>query len=215
MRWKSHVRFGRRAGETDRWKLRPGAPVRSHLANQAVTRARQRVQQETLQHRGWKGDPLYDIRKLLLLGAERVDESGWTRLHAGLRAGDPDDTVTDTWVAKEKVRAVYLTDDPNEAADRLDDAITWCTAPEATPEQTRLAKILQRWRTEILAHHTTGASNGPVEAANLTIKQIKRSGRGFRNFDNYRLRILLAGQRALRETHPVTSIRPRRPRLVA
>jgi transposase len=185
------------------------------LANQAVTRARQRVQQETLQHRGWKGDALYDIRKLLLLGAERVDESGWARLHAGLRAGDPDDAVTDTWVAKEKVRAVYLTDDPDEAADRLDDAIAWCTAPEATPEQTRLAKTLRRWRTEILAHHTTGASNGPVEAANLTIKQIKRSGRGFRNLDNYRLRILLTGQRDLRETHPVTSIRARRPRLIA
>jgi transposase len=40
------------------------------LANAAVTRARQRVQQATLEHRGWKGDPLYDIRKLLLLGAE-------------------------------------------------------------------------------------------------------------------------------------------------
>jgi transposase len=76
------------------------------LANAAVTRARQRVQQATLEHRGWKGDPLYDIRKLLLLGAERVDETGWERLHAALGAGDPDDEVTDTWVAKEKVRSV-------------------------------------------------------------------------------------------------------------
>jgi transposase len=185
------------------------------LANQAVTRARQRVQQQTLEHRGWKGDPLYDIRKLLLLGTERVDDAGWARLHAALRAGDPDDAVTDTWVAKEKVRSVYLTDDPDQAACRLDDAIAWCTAPEATPEQTRLAKLLRRWRAEILAHHTTGASNGPVEAANLTIKQIKRSGRGFRNFDNYRLRLLLTGQRTLRKTHPVTSIRARRPRLIA
>nr|MDQ3306356.1 hypothetical protein [Actinomycetota bacterium] len=65
MRWKPHVRFGGRAGETDRWRQRHGAPVRSHLANQAVTRTRQRVQQATLEHRGWKGDPLYDIRKLL------------------------------------------------------------------------------------------------------------------------------------------------------
>ena len=46
--------------------------------------------------------------------------------------------------------------------------------------------------------------------------QVKRSGRGFRNLNNYRLRILLAGgANPLRETHPVTSIRPRRPRLVA
>jgi transposase len=185
------------------------------LANQAVTRARQRVQQATLEHRGWKGDPLYDIRKLLLMGAERVDETGWARIHAGLRDGDPDDAVTDTWVAKEKVRDLYLTDDPTLAADLLDDAIAWCSAPEATPEQITLAKTLRRWRSEIVAHHATGASNGPVEAANLTIKQIKRSGRGFRNFANYRLRILLTGQRALRETQPVTSIRPRRPRLVA
>ncbi|MDP9473207.1 MAG: tyrosine-type recombinase/integrase, partial [Chloroflexota bacterium] len=33
-------------------------------------------------HRGWKGDPLYDIRKLLLLGAKRVNDTGWARLPA-------------------------------------------------------------------------------------------------------------------------------------
>ncbi len=38
------------------------------LANAAVTKCRQRVQQATLEHRGWKGDPLYGIRKLLLIG---------------------------------------------------------------------------------------------------------------------------------------------------
>ncbi len=186
------------------------------LANAAVTRCRQRTQQATLEHRGWKGDPLYDIRKLLLLGAERVDEAGWVRLHLALRDGDPGGEVSDCWVAKEKVRDVYLTDDPDLAAERLDDAIAWCLEPESGPELRRLVKTLRRWRREILAHHTTGASNGPVEAANLLIKQVKRSGRGFRNIDNYRLRILLAGgSNPLRETHTVTSIRPRRPRLVA
>jgi len=186
------------------------------LANAAVTGARQRTQQATLEHRGWKGDPLYDIRKLLLLGAERVDARGWERLHAALDAGDPDDEVTDAWVAKEKVRSVYLTSDIKRAEERLDDAIAWCTAPEAGPELTRLAKTLRRWHAQILARHSTGASNGPVEAANLLIKQVKRSGRGFRNHANYRLRILLAGgANPLRETHTVTSIRTRRPRLVA
>jgi transposase len=186
------------------------------LANTAVTRCRQRVQQETVGHRGWVGDPLYDVRKLLLLGAERVDETGWARIRTALRWGDPADEVADCWVAKEKVRDVYLTDDVEVAEARLDDAIAYCAEVESGPELRRLAKTLRRWRSEILAHHHTGASNGPVEAANLLIKQVKRAGRGFRNIDNYRLRILLAGgANPLRETHTVTSIRPRRPRLVA
>ena len=54
------------------------------------------------------------------------------------------------------------------------------------PELRRLAKTLRRWMTQILNHHRTGASNGPVEAMtmNLLIKQVKRSGRGFRSFAN-------------------------------
>jgi transposase len=53
---------------------------------------------------------------------------------------------------------VYSTDDPDIATERLDDAIAWCTAAEAGPELRRLAKTLRRWRTEIIAHHSTGAS---------------------------------------------------------
>lgn len=185
------------------------------LANMALTRCRQRVQQATMAHRGWKGDPLYDVRKLILLGAERVDEAGWRRIHAALDAGDPDGEVRDCWVAKEKVRDVYLTDEENLAAERLDDAIAWCAAAESGPELRRLLKALRRWRAAILAHHRTGASNGPVEAANLLIKQVKRSGRGFRSFANYRLRILLAGGHCRCNTGSVTSIRTRRPSLVA
>jgi transposase len=56
----------------------------------------------------------------------------------------------------------------------------------------RLTRTLARWEHEILAWHTTdGASNGPTEAVNLAVKRIKRVGRGFRNFHNYRLRLLL------------------------
>ena len=34
-------------------------------------------------------------------------------------------------------------------------------------------------------------SNGPTEATNAVIKKVKRVGHGFRNLDNYRLRLLL------------------------
>ncbi len=54
------------------------------------------------------------------------------------------------------------------------------------------ARPLKRWRDQILAWHTTGASNGPTEGLNSIIKKVKRVGAGFRSFANYRLRILLA-----------------------
>jgi transposase len=182
------------------------------LGNQAVTRCRQRVQQETFERRGWKGDPLYDVRKILLVGAERLDERGWERLRTALRHGDPTDDLTDTWSAKEKVRDVFLTDDAVGAERRLDDALAWCKE-SSVPEVIRLGKTLSRWRSEILAHHGTGASNGPTEAVNLTIKAVKRCGRGFRNFENYRLRLLLTAGVSW-QTQPVTRLRGR-PRLVA
>lgn len=185
------------------------------LANQAVTKARQRVQNETLGHRGWKGDPLYAIRKLLLMGAERIDDAGWDRLHTKLRRGDTEGHVTDCWIAKEKVRDIYLTEDPAEAKRCLDAAIAWCDSEPDIAELATLAKTLRRWSRQIVARHYTGASNGPVEAANLTIKQVKRSGRGFRNFTNYRLRILLATGLNPCHTQPVTRIRTRTPSLVA
>lgn len=128
------------------------------LANQAVTKCRQRVQQDVLGHRGWQGDPLYGIRRLLLVGQERLTEPGWERLRRGLDRGDRTDQVLDCWLAKEKVRDVYLTGDPALAAQLLDDAIAF-TATSTVPEVKTLGKSLRRWRTAILVHHTTGASN--------------------------------------------------------
>jgi transposase len=55
-----------------------------------------------------------------------------------------------------------------------------------------LARTVRAWEIEILAWHLTGGcSNGPTEAVNLLIKKVKRVGHGFRNFANYRLRLLL------------------------
>lgn len=55
-----------------------------------------------------------------------------------------------------------------------------------------MATTLAQWRSQILAWHTTGHSNGPVEGLNSLIKKVKRVAAGFRNFANYRTRILLA-----------------------
>jgi transposase len=160
------------------------------VANRCVDQVRRRVQNETLGHRGRKPDPLYRIRKLLLAGSERLDERGADRMLLGLRVGDPDDELLGAWLAKESVRDVYLADTPADAALLLDKAIVGCAGDEVA-EIRSLGNTLKSWRTEILAHHDTGASNGPTEGLNLCVKKVKRCGHGFRSFDNYRLRVLL------------------------
>ena len=55
------------------------------VGNRCLDTVRRRVQNETLGHRGRKRDPLYRIRKLLLTGAERLDEPGHERMLLGLR----------------------------------------------------------------------------------------------------------------------------------
>ena len=49
---------------------------------------------------------------------------------------------------------------------------------------------------------------------NLKIKNTKRTARGFRNFGNYRLRLLLNHGR-IQNNHQTSRIRTRRPSLVA
>ena len=160
------------------------------VANRCLDKVRRRVQNETLKHRGRKDDPLYRIRKLLLCGAERLDDKGNDRMLLGLRCGDPNDEILGAWFAKESVRDVYLAEDLEQATLLLDKAITGCSQ-DPVEEVRSLGKTLKSWRTEILAHHSTGASNGPTEGLNLCVKKVKRCGHGFRNFDNYRLRVLL------------------------
>ena len=70
------------------------------------------------------------------------------------------------------------------------------------------------WETEILNYHVTGISNGPTEAQNLVTEKIRRTAHGFRNFQNYRLRLLLHSGVEW-NTRPTARIRGRHPRLVA
>ena len=184
------------------------------LANTVVDQVRRRTQQATLGHRGRKRDPLYRIRKLLLTAAEQLTQRGRARLRAGLAAGDPGGEVAAAWQGKELLRAVYRAVGPATARATLDRFYRWCDGVQV-PELSRLARTVRAWEAEILAFHATnGCSNGPTEAVNLLVKKVKRVGHGFRNFANYRLRLLLhCGVRW--QTHRTARLRGRSPRLVA
>jgi transposase len=180
------------------------------LANLVVDQVRRRVQQATLGHRGRKRDPLYRIRKLLLTAAERLSQRGRVRLRAGLSAGDPSGQVAVAWQGKELLRAVYAAGDLADARDALERFYRWSDGV-GVAELSRLARTVRAWEAEILAFHATdGCSNGPTEAINLLIKQVKRVGHGFRNFANYRLRLLLLLHCGVRwQTHRTARLRSR------
>ena len=162
----------------------------TRVANRMLDQVRRRVQNERLGHRGRQRDPLYGVGELLLKGDERLDERGRDKLFAALRVGDPNFEVLRAWAAKENVRSIYLTANVQVARTILLHAIDAC-AEDPVPEVRTMGRTLRRWRTEILNHHRTGASNGPTEGTNFCAKQVKRAGRGFTNFDHYRLRVLL------------------------
>jgi transposase len=185
------------------------------LAFAAVDDVRRRIQREHTGHRGHRDDPLYGIRRLLRRSHDHHSERSWERLLAGLDAGDTaDEQLTRTWVAAHDLRLIYHSRDRVRAQGLLYRWLTYC-ADAQIPELTRLARTIDSWRPELLAYFdTAGVSNGPTEAINLLIKKIKRVGHGFRNFDNYRLRLLLhcgVDWNTIR----ATPIRGRLPRLVA
>ena len=55
----------------------------------------------------------------------------------------------------------------------------------------KLADTLEEWHEEILMMMRINRSNGPTEGFHNKMKRIVRIGYGFRNFENYRLRVLL------------------------
>ena len=161
-------------------------------ANRCPDKTRRRVQTEELAHRGRKAEPLYAARKLLLTAAEKLSARLARRLDVMLAFGDPKGQVYEAWMTKELVRDLYtLWGKPDDAARWIDTLIDDCRH-STVPEVKGLGRVLKQWREPILAWHTTGASNGPAEGLNSIIKKLKRVATGFRRFDHYRTRILLA-----------------------
>jgi hypothetical protein len=73
---------------------------------------------------------------------------------------DEKPALASAWLAKESVRDIYLTEDAREAKVLLDRAIIGCRHEVEVIRS--LGDTLERWRSEILNHHRTGASNGPA-----------------------------------------------------
>ncbi len=162
------------------------------LGTTVVDEVRRRIQQETLGHRGRKGDPLYGVQNVLRAGAERLTDKQLDRLATAIEANPAHEALYVAWRCAQDLRAVYHATDVAEGRRRAEEILaSFHTCP--IPEVARLGRTLRRWKDAFLAYFTTGrASNGGTESINGIIELHRRLVRGYRNRDNYRLRMLLA-----------------------
>jgi transposase len=164
------------------------------LANQAVTRVRQRVTRQSLGRRGTSRDPAWANRRRLLRGRERLSDQAYARMWEEILAQEATGQLLAAWIAKEELRYLLALARMNaprsEVSSRLFAFYDWC-ARAAVPEVTTLAKTIEAWWPQILAFLGTGITNAATEANNRLIKDAARIAFGFRNLDNQRRRVRL------------------------
>nr|WP_245349513.1 ISL3 family transposase [Brachybacterium fresconis] len=160
------------------------------LGNDMVTTIRQRLARTHRGRRGRKDDSAWAHRMLLLRGGDTLTPRAWERLEDVFRTDDPTDELSAAWGIKEQLRRLLATDTLAQAWDERM-RMGYFAQIANMPEATKLYDTVVAWWDAIEVLIVTGATTARVEAANTGIKNIKRTGRGFRNAENYRMRILL------------------------
>jgi transposase len=131
---------------------------------------------------------LFKSRYTLLKGVERLADWEKTWLDQ-LFYHYPE--LRMAWVLKENFREWYGETDRGRAEERLG-LLEERIKDESLPEFKELLHTFTNWREEILNYFDYRITNGFVEGKNNRIKTIKRMAYGYRNMDNFRMRILAA-----------------------
>jgi transposase len=170
------------------------------LANQAVTKVRQRVTRQVLGRRGTTRDPAWANRRRLLRARERLTTEQFNRMWEEILTQEATGELLATWIAKEELRyllALARTHAPrSEVSNRLFAFYDWCARADV-PEVTTLARTIEAWWPQILAFIDTGITNARTEATNRMVKDAARIAFGFRNLDNQRRRVRLHCKRTI------------------
>jgi transposase len=162
------------------------------LGNDTVDEVRKRLSKSRHGRRGTTNDPVWKHRNLLLTGADRLTDRQQARLERVLAEGDPTGELRAAWQGKELLRNLAHTpaDQPDQIRRRLWSFYTAC-ADADMPETTTLATTVEEWWPAIHTAITTRLTNARTEGLNRIVKQVKRAACGFRNMDNYQLRVRL------------------------
>ena len=109
-----------------------------------------------------------------------------------------------TYGMKEAYFQIFESKDGSEFSKRLR-KFRQATEKQDIPAFRTLLRTTGRWKKELICGISTGLNNGFTEGCNTTIKTLKRVCYGFRNFENFKRRILFIlndeGRRLRRSSH--------------
>ena len=116
------------------------------LANQAVTKVRQRVTRQVLGRRGTSRDPACANRRRLLRGRERLTDQAYARMWDEILAQEATGELLAAWIAREELRVLLALARTrpvrSEVSNRLFAFCDWCARADV-PEVTTLAKTIE------------------------------------------------------------------------
>ncbi|WP_406707841.1 transposase [Tessaracoccus defluvii] len=145
------------------------------MVGDKLDRCRQRVQQETLGHRGRSGDPLYGIRRVARTRAGLLTAKQQHRL-AKVFTDQRYVASATTWSVYQDVIDAYQADQPAVGKEIMTRLITKLHSgvPAGLDELRSLGQTLKRRRDDILAFFDhPGTSNGPTEAVNGLLEHLR------------------------------------------
>ena len=127
-------------------------------------------------------------RRLLLMSAHELD---YSRRHALFEFLKAYPELAEIYRWKERVHGFYRIKGYNRAVlafTHMTDAM----AESELKEIKTLRRTMMKWREEILNYFRTNLTNARTEGFNNKAKVVKRMGYGYKQFRNYRLRVLTA-----------------------
>jgi transposase len=155
----------------------------SKYLNDAVDKVRRSENNEL---RNADDDRLAGSRYLWLFNPKNMSDDRLTQLE---RVRQHDLKTSRAWAIKENFRRFWNYIYPDSAEGFFDRWYAWAIRSRLTPIRT-VAKRLKRHLPELLSYFRHPITNAMAEGFNSRIQSIKSAARGFRNFANYRLRIL-------------------------
>lgn len=150
----------------------------------AVDNARKHIQNQIRKEEGNK-KKVFGIRWLLLKNQEDLTAKERALLEDVCNHYPK---LMTCYELKEEFRTFFDITNIDEANSYIDYFTAIVTESEI-PELQSFCKTLNNWRKYILNYYYYFISNGPTEGRNHKLKNIKRRGWGYRNINNFRIRI--------------------------